>query len=89
MRHLTFTFPKGGSIAYTELLLELFLADKPKLNTKKLRNEYRSDIKKLRRIRDQIKAGRMRKKIRAVYHCNQPDSQRPTCQDQRAKYLDQ
>ena len=59
------TFPRGGSIAYTELLLELFLADKPKLNTKALRAEYRSDIKKLRRIRDRIKAGSARKQIRA------------------------
>jgi hypothetical protein len=60
----SFTFPRGGSIAYTELLLELFLADKPRLSTKALRREYRSDIKKLRRIRDRIKAGSARKQIR-------------------------
>ena len=68
----SFTFPKGGSIAYTELLLELFLADKPKLSTKALRAEYRSDMKKLRRIRDQIKAGRMRKQLRAYIIATNP-----------------
>ena len=58
------TYPEGGSIAYSELILEQFLADKPKLPTKALRAEYRDDKKKLRRIRDQIAAGRLRKQIR-------------------------
>ena len=58
------TYPEGGSIAYTELILQQFLAEKPKLSTKALRDAYRVDIRKLRRIKDKLMAGLMRKQVR-------------------------
>jgi hypothetical protein len=58
------TYPEGGSLAYSQLVLEQFLADKPKLPTKALRREYASDLRQLRRYRDDLKAGRYKNAIR-------------------------
>jgi hypothetical protein len=58
------TFIRGGSIAYTEELLKLFLANKPKINNDLLRAEYRDDREKLRRIEQQLMGGKAKKLIR-------------------------
>lgn len=50
----SYTVDKAGSIAYTKRQLELFLADKPKISTKKLRESYDNDIEDLRKLRDWI-----------------------------------
>jgi hypothetical protein len=59
-----FTFPRSGSIKSTEKVLDDFLANKPKIETKQLRKEYRSDLEKARRLRDDINSGEMDKKFR-------------------------
>jgi hypothetical protein len=59
-----FKFPRGGSIKATERAIELFLANKPKLLTKKLRKEYRSDLEKARALRDEILSGEYDKQFR-------------------------
>jgi hypothetical protein len=70
----TLTFEKGGSIAYTEKILEKFLMDKPRINTQALRKEYRDDLAKLRDIRDRIKAGGARKQIRRYIVQTDPEA---------------
>ncbi len=50
----SYAVSRGGSIAYTKLLLEEFLADKPKVSSKKLRESYESDLEDLRELRDWI-----------------------------------
>jgi hypothetical protein len=69
------TYPKGGSIAYSEKILEAFLADKPKIRTDLLRKEYQSDLRKLRRLRDQLTSGKLRKCIRAYIIATDPEAQ--------------
>jgi hypothetical protein len=68
----TATYPEGGSIAYTELILEQFLADKPKLPTKALRKEYSDDLKRLRKYRDDLRAGRYKRQLRNDIKNNDP-----------------
>jgi hypothetical protein len=50
----SFDVPRGGSIARTKKLLEQFLAEKPTVSTKKLRNSLESDLEDLRDLRDRI-----------------------------------
>ena len=50
----SYVVERKGSIAYTKRQLELFLADKPKLSTKKLRESYEKDLEQLRELRDYI-----------------------------------
>jgi hypothetical protein len=69
----TATYPEGGSLAYSELILEQFLANKPKLLTSQLRDEYRSDLKKLRKYRDDLQAGKFKKAIRNDIKLNDPE----------------
>ena len=51
------TVPNGGSIATTEQILQEFLADKPKLDTKALRDEIEDDLEKLRQVIDDLNSG--------------------------------
>ena len=48
------TLPNGGSIATTEQILQEFLADKPKLDTKAVKDEINDDLEKLRQVIDDI-----------------------------------
>ena len=48
------TVPNGGSIATTEQILQEFLADKPKLDTKAVKDEINDDLEKLRQVIDDI-----------------------------------
>ena len=50
----TLTVPRGGSIAVTRKILESFLANKPKLDVKALREEIESDREKLQRFIDRL-----------------------------------
>ena len=51
------TLPNGGSIATTEQILQEFLADKPKLDTKAVKDEINDDLEKLRQVIDDIETG--------------------------------
>ena len=51
------TVPNGGSIATTEQILQEFLADKPKLDTKAVKDEINDDLEKLRQVIDDIETG--------------------------------
>lgn len=51
------TVPNGGSIATTEQILQEFLADKPKLDTKALRDEIEDDLEQLRQVIDDLNSG--------------------------------
>ena len=51
------SFPLGGSIAYTKDLKDEWLADKPKIKTKKIRKEIRQRKKALKALVDDILAG--------------------------------
>jgi hypothetical protein len=68
----TRTIHQGGSLAYSEKILEQFLADKPKILTKLLRREYQSDLKKLRKYRDDLRAGRYKRQLRNDIKHNDP-----------------
>jgi hypothetical protein len=48
------TFPKGGSIATSEAILQEVLSDKPKISTKALRDEIEDDLEKLRQTIDDL-----------------------------------
>jgi hypothetical protein len=65
-------FPVGGSVAFTQAILKEFLSEKPKLSTKKLRQELRSDRKKLRRIRDRLMSGGASKQLRKYIIATDP-----------------
>ena len=60
----TFTYYEGGSLAYSRRVLRDFLADKPKLKTKELRQEYDDDLERARELRDRVNAGRYNKQFR-------------------------
>jgi hypothetical protein len=51
------TLPNGGSIATTEQILQEFLADKPKLDTRAVKDEINDDLEKLRQVIDDIETG--------------------------------
>jgi len=53
----TLTIPKGGSIDVTRKILDSFLANKPKLDVKALREEIESDREKLQRFIDKLASG--------------------------------
>ena len=48
------TFPKGGSIATSEAILQEVLSNKPKISTKALRDEIEDDLEKLRQTIDDL-----------------------------------
>ena len=50
------TFPKGGSIATSEAILQEALARMPKLNVSDLRNEIKDDMRRLQNLIDSIQA---------------------------------
>jgi len=60
----SYSYPRGGSIKSSEAMLENVLANKPKLLTRKLRKEYRSDLELARRLRDDVNSGEYDKKFR-------------------------
>ena len=51
------TLPNGGSIATTEQILEEFIANKPKLDTKDVRNGIENDLELLRQVIDDLNSG--------------------------------
>ena len=51
------TFPKGGSIATSEAILQEVLFRLPKLNVSDLRNEVKDDMRKLQNLIDSIQSG--------------------------------
>lgn len=51
------TLPKGGSIATSEAILEEFIANKPKLDTRALQDEINDDLEQLRQVIDDIETG--------------------------------
>jgi hypothetical protein len=51
------SFPLGGSIAYTKDIKDEWLADKPKIKTKKIRKEIRQRKKALKALVEDILAG--------------------------------
>jgi hypothetical protein len=51
------TFPKGGSIATTQAILQEVLSNKPKISTKALRDEVKDDMRKLQNLIDSIQSG--------------------------------
>ena len=53
----TYTFPLGGSIAYTREQKDELMADKPKIKTKELRKQIRQQKKALKALIDDIYAG--------------------------------
>ena len=53
------TFPKGGSIATTEAILQEVLSNKPKISTKALRDEIEDDMRKLQNLIDSIQSDRI------------------------------
>ena len=53
------TFPKGGSIATSEAILQEALARIPKLSTKALRDEIEDDLEKLRQTIDDLHEGEL------------------------------
>lgn len=55
---------RSGSIRRTKRDLEAFLSNKPKISTKKLRKEYRSDLEKARQLREDVLSGEFDKKFR-------------------------
>ena len=61
----TATIPNGGSIAVTRVILESFLASKPKLDVAALRDEIESDLESARALRDSINAGDFDRSLRA------------------------
>jgi hypothetical protein len=48
------TFPKGGSIATTQAILQEVLSNKPKISTKALRDAIEDDLEKLRQTIDDL-----------------------------------
>lgn len=58
------SYPRGGSIAYTKKLFEAELANKPKISTKKLKDELDKDLEKARQLRDDIMSGIYDKQLR-------------------------
>jgi hypothetical protein len=46
--------PKGGSIDTSEAILQEYLSDKPKLDSKKLKDEIEDDLEQLRQVIDDI-----------------------------------
>lgn len=58
------TIDRRGSIRKSKRDLEQFLANKPKISTKRLRREYRSDLAKARQLKDDVLAGEYDKKFR-------------------------
>lgn len=58
------TINPRGSIKKTKRDLEAFLSAPPKISTKKLRKEYRSDLEKARQLRDDVQSGEYDKKFR-------------------------
>jgi hypothetical protein len=55
----TAIFPRGGSIATTEAILQEFLDAKPKLDTKKVKDEINDDLEKLRQTIDDLHEGEL------------------------------
>jgi hypothetical protein len=53
------TFPKGGSIATTEAILQEVLFRMPKLNVSDLRNEIKDDMRRLQNLIDSIQADKI------------------------------
>ena len=53
----TATIPRGGSIAVTRAILESFLGNKPKLNTKLLKDGINEDLERLRQVIDDLNSG--------------------------------
>lgn len=53
----SYTFPLGGSIAYTREQKDELMADKPKIKTKKIRKDIRKRKKALKALIDDIYAG--------------------------------
>ena len=51
------TFPRGGSIATSEAILQEVLSNKPKISTKALRDEIEDDLEKLRQTIDDLNSG--------------------------------
>lgn len=51
------TFPLGGSIAYTKDLKDEWLADKPKIKTKKIRKQIRNQKRALKALVEDVYAG--------------------------------
>ena len=51
------TFPRGGSIATSEAILQEVLFRMPKLNVSDLRNEIKDDMRKLQNLIDSIQSG--------------------------------
>jgi hypothetical protein len=48
------SIPQGGSIAVTRVILESFLANKPKLDTKQLKDEINDDLEKIKQTIDDL-----------------------------------
>jgi hypothetical protein len=53
----TLTIPSGGSIAVSKKILRSFLANKPKLDVKKLKDEIEDDLEKILELKDDVDAG--------------------------------
>lgn len=53
------TFPKGGSIATSEAILQEVLFRMPKLNVSDLRNEIKDDMRRLQNLIDSIQADKI------------------------------
>jgi hypothetical protein len=51
------TFPKGGSIATTQAILQEVLSNKPKISTEALRDAIEDDLEKLRQTIDDLNSG--------------------------------
>jgi hypothetical protein len=62
----SYVLDRKGSLAYTKAQLEVFLSKKPKLSTTALRKEYRSDLTKAKKLRNQVIAGKYDSSLKSV-----------------------
>jgi hypothetical protein len=63
-RRQSFNIPRGGSIGFSQELLKEFLADKPTISTKKLRDELEDDLERARTLRDDVLNGKYDRNLR-------------------------